>query len=241
MPPIAVGLPEPSRVEEIDTSSGPARASFFAPVRGLPRASLVLGHGAGRGIDSPDLITLAAALPAEGIEVVLVEQPWLVAGRKIADGKAKLDNSWVQVISDLRRSGVGLRSLTLGGRSAGARVACRTVGTLQPDAVLCLAFPLLEPREGKSRAEELAAAAALVPVTVIQGAHDAYGEPADVATSVAELGQRALTISVPFCDHQFSMSHRALITDSEARLILAGAARLSVLQRRRNAGPLLMR
>ena len=168
MPPIPAPLPDNAVISEIETSDGPARAHLFTVAHGVPRASLVLGHGAGAGIDSPELASLAADLPQYGVEVVLIEQPWLVAGRKVADPAAKLDTNWVQAVTALRRSGVGLRHLVVGGRSTGARVACRTVTGTNPDAVIAFAYPLRPSRkETDSRAAELAEAAKTVPVTVI--------------------------------------------------------------------------
>lgn len=239
---IASDLPPAATVTDIETTAGLARAHIYPVPHGVPRASIVLGHSAGAGLQSPELVAVAQDLPGFGIEVVLVEQPWLVAGRRVADPAAKLDSSWVQAVSALRRSGVGLRRLVVGGRSAGARVACRTVLSTKAEAVVAFAFPLRNPRNREaSRAGELAAAAAVVPVTVIQGTRDAYGEPADVATSAAELGQRVLTIAVPFADHSFALSARATITGHEARIVIVEAARRVILHRRGNVGPLLAR
>jgi len=228
-------------VEEIATSYGPARTHHFEVPYGVPRASLILGHGAGAGPRAPDLSVLAAGLPAFGIEVVLAEQPWHVAGRPVAAHRNELDAAWIEIVSALRRSGVGLRRLAVGGRSSGARVACRTVEATKPAAVLCLAFPLSPGGQRPDRGAELAAAAAYAPTTVIQGTRDRFGGPPDVAAVVAAHGQRLLTVAVPFCDHSFHLSATATITDAEARMVIVEVARRAVLRSSGNSGPLLER
>lgn len=133
---------------------------------------LVLGHGAGGGIDALDLIASRDAALSLGWRVALVEQPWRVRGRKIAEAPPRLDAAWVDVLAGLQGS-----PLVVGGRSAGARVACRTAAIVGADAVLCLAFPLHPPgRPEKSRLPELQAVQ--VPVLVVQGTRDAFGVPA---------------------------------------------------------------
>lgn len=240
MPAITRKVPTPTRVETIDTAQGSGRAHIFAVPHGVPRASLVLGHSS-TGVHSPDLATLADALPPLGIEVVIVEQPWLVAGREKPPQLSLLDEAWIESVADLRRSGIGLRRLAIGGRGVGARVACRTAPLIQPAAVLCLAFPLFTRRpEDDDRSEELARAAAVAPVTVVQGTEDKFGGPADIAVAVAEHGQRVLTVGIPFLDHRFELPARASITDYEARMVLIESARRTVL-RGGNTGPLLAR
>lgn len=242
MRPIAKNLPEPNRVEELPTDHGLCRAGIYTVVRGVPRASLVLGHGGGAG-PTADLIALAAQLPKYGIEVVLVDQPWRIEGRKMPDGKVKLDSAWTSMVTHLRRTGIGLRRLVVGGHSTGARVACRTVAATKAEGLLALAYPLINPRnrEATDRIEELAAAAALVPVTVIQGTADKFGDPATVAARVAEEGQRVLTVALPMVDHGFNLKNKATITDAEARLVLVESARRAVLRSPGNTGPLLAR
>lgn len=242
MPVLLTDPPTPERIVDIPTQEGPARAHHFPALRGSPRASLVLGHGAGGGVQSSDLNCLAKALPESGVEVVLVEAPWRVAGRPVAGAKATLDRSWVESVAALRRGGIGLRRLVVGGRSTGARVACRTLSKTKADAVLCLAFPLHKPGStDTTRAEEIATAAAQAPVVVIQGAKDRYGKPTEVACAVTEYGQRALTVSVPFVDHSFDLAKRATITRTEARLIISVASLHAIVARRGNVGPLLAR
>lgn len=131
----------------------------------------MLGHGAGGGTRTPDLLAARAAALSLGFRVALVEQPWRVRGRKVAEGPALLDEAWLQVLADLSGS-----PLVVGGRSAGARVACRTAEAAGADAVLCLAFPLHPPgRPERSRLPELGAVTA--PVLVVQGDRDAFGVP----------------------------------------------------------------
>ena len=242
MRPITRKVPKPARTLELDTEHGPARAQVFSVSHGVPRASLILGHGAGGGVASPDLATLADELPAQGIEVVLTEQPWLVAGKSVAASKEVLDRCWVQMVGELRRQGVGLRRLVVGGRSTGGRVACRTAPLTKPEAILCLAFPLLPPsKSGASRAAELAAGAAVAPTTVVQGTLDKFGGPPEVAVLVAQEGARVLTVAIPFLDHSFALASDSSITESEARLILVECARRAILRPTGNSGPLLAR
>jgi predicted alpha/beta-hydrolase family hydrolase len=137
------------------------------------RATLVLGHGAGGGIEAPDLQAVRAAAVAAGHAVVLVEQPWRVAGRKVAARPEALDQAWLACVRSLRARG----PFVVGGRSAGARVACRTAVELGAAGVLALAFPLHPPgRPECSRAGELSLpSSAGIPVLVVQGERDTFG------------------------------------------------------------------
>ena len=162
---------------QIDTPTGPARADLHRV--GRPRGALVLGHGAGGGIEAPDLVAARDAAVEEEFTVALVEQPYRVAGRRSPAPAKRLDEAWVAVLERLRADELeGLR-LVVGGRSLGARVACRTVQETGGEAVLCLAFPLLPPRRGdkppQSRLPELEAVE--VPVLVVQGESDRFGLP----------------------------------------------------------------
>jgi uncharacterized protein len=135
---------------------------------------MVLGHGAGGGVTSPDLVGAAEAAGAAGLSVALVEQPYRVAGRRSPAPARQLDEAWVAVVAQLFE---GL-PLIAGGRSLGARVACRTVGDTGAVAVLCLAFPVHPPgRPEKSRLSELDAVT--VPTLVVQGESDPFGMPPD--------------------------------------------------------------
>ena len=156
---------------ELETPVGLARVRLEEA--DSPRAALVLGHGAGGGIDSPDLAGATSAAREAGFTVALVEQPYRVAGRRSPAPAAQLDAAWVSVISQLPLAG---RPLLVGGRSAGARVACRTAADVGAAAVLCLAFPLHPPgRPEKSRLEELDAVE--LPTLVVQGERDPFGLP----------------------------------------------------------------
>jgi predicted alpha/beta-hydrolase family hydrolase len=194
--------PEPSEaaIREIATPHGPARAHVH-PARGAsaPRGGIVLGHGAGGSVTAPDLVAVAAAVVQHGITAVLVEQPYRVAGRRSAAPAHQLDAAWTAVLADLRSAELAGLAVVVGGRSSGARVACRTAGAVGASGVLCLAFPLQPARRAPrppapSRLPELEAVT--VPVLVVQGARDPFGTPpADPAAArevVAVPGDHAL-------------------------------------------------
>jgi predicted alpha/beta-hydrolase family hydrolase len=165
------------------TPLGPARSHTTDPDGDL-RGTLVLGHGAGGGVESADLLAVTTAASAAGWRVVRVEQPWRVAGKRIAPAPARLDEGWRAVLDALRADGRLTGPLVLGGRSAGARVACRTAAEQDAAGVLALAFPLHPPgKPEKSRAAELTAVP--VPLVVVQGETDAFGAPADVAAALS--------------------------------------------------------
>lgn len=164
---------------EVDTPHGVARAHVRSARDA--RGTLVLGHGAGGDIAALDLQTAAdVALPL-GISVALVEQPYRVAGRRSPAPARQLDEAWVAVVERLRAQEPTTGPLVTGGRSSGARVACRTAVATHAAGVLCLAFPLQPPaRAGRpqspTRLPELDAVP--VPVLVVQGEHDRFGIPA---------------------------------------------------------------
>jgi uncharacterized protein len=173
----------------VPTPLGDARIIRF-PAAGARRAVLLLGHGAGGGVEAPDLQVLAAALPPSGIEVVLVEQPWRVAGKGIGPAPKTLDVGWRAVMEWWRaHASTGRRDadtsddvdgvpVIVGGRSAGARVACRTGADTGARGVLALAFPLHPPgKPEKSRLAELLGSG--LPTLVVQGAVDPFGTPAE--------------------------------------------------------------
>ena len=141
-----------------------------------PVAALVLGHGAGGGTESPDLVGATKAAGSAGLSVGLVEQPYRVAGRRSPAPASQLDAAWAAVVSQLREGLFSGLPILTGGRSLGARVACRTAATTDSVAVLCLAFPLHPPgRPEKSRLPELDAVK--VPTLVVQGESDPFGTP----------------------------------------------------------------
>lgn len=169
---------------DIDTPQGPARAHLHLPAGAAPGAdgrvrvpgALVLGHGAGGGVDAPDLRAVTAAATALGVAVALVEQPYRVAGKRVGPRGPALDEAWTAVVADLRARALDAPLVT-GGRSAGARTACRTALATGAAGVLCLAFPTQPPGrpDAPSRLPELDAAG--VPVLVVQGTTDPYGTP----------------------------------------------------------------
>jgi predicted alpha/beta-hydrolase family hydrolase len=164
-------------VFEIDTPQGPARAHLH--LADEPRGALVLGHGAGGGVEAPDLLAATQAALSVGISVALVEQPYRVAGRRSPPRAPQLDAAWVSVVAHLRATELADLQLVVGGRSLGARVACRTAEEAGAVAVLCLAFPLEPPRRAgkppQSRLPELEAVT--LPTLVVQGVRDRFGMP----------------------------------------------------------------
>jgi predicted alpha/beta-hydrolase family hydrolase len=140
---------------------------------------LVLGHGAGGGVEAPDLAAVARVARSEGFSIALVEQPYRVAGRRSPAPAAKLDSAWLTVVDHLTARELSGLPLVVGGRSLGARVACRTASATGAVGMLCLAFPL-QPRSRsaappKSRLPELDAVT--VPTLVVQGESDPFGIP----------------------------------------------------------------
>jgi predicted alpha/beta-hydrolase family hydrolase len=177
-----------------------------------PVATLLLSHGAGRGIDTRDLEALAAALPRQGVSVLLFEQPWRVAGGKVAAPPATLDVGFTAAARSLRTR----TPLVVGGRSAGARSAARTATSLGAAGCLALAFPLHPPgRPEKSRLDELLGVG--VTTLVVQGESDTFGRPdefpADIDLAV-----------VPSADHGFATPKRSGITEEDAMAVVVEAA-----------------
>jgi predicted alpha/beta-hydrolase family hydrolase len=167
-------------VLDIDTPHGVARAHLHPAA--APRAALVLGHGAGGGVEAPDLVAARDAALAESITVALVEQPYRVAGRRSPAPANQLDTAWTTAVEHLMTDELAGLPLVAGGRSLGARVACRTAAALDAVGVICLAFPLVPPRrtaEPKSRLPELDAVT--VPTLVVQGESDPFGMPPPAA------------------------------------------------------------
>jgi predicted alpha/beta-hydrolase family hydrolase len=160
---------------EFETPHGLARAHVHPVAE--PRAALVLGHGAGGGVASPDLVAVTDVARAEGVSVALVEQPYRVAGRRSPAPARQLDAAWSAAIGYLLAGELGGLPLLVGGRSLGARVACRSAEAAGALAVLCLAFPLRAPGRANaaSRLDELDAVT--VPVLVVQGERDPFGMP----------------------------------------------------------------
>jgi uncharacterized protein len=160
---------------ELETPHGPARVHLRQA--NDARAALVLGHGAGGGVGAPDLVAATDAALAAGVTVALVEQPYRVAGRRSPAPAAQLDAAWLAVVEQLRAGALSGLPLLAGGRSSGARVACRTAAAAGVTGVVCLAFPLRPPGrpDAPSRLPELEAVP--VPVLVVQGEGDPFGIP----------------------------------------------------------------
>ncbi len=195
--------------ETLETDAGTARITWH-PAR-KARLVLAVSHGAGGGIEARDLQALAAVLPGHGVTVALVEQPWRVAGKKVATAPKTLDVGGGDLDGRRRARPAG----DLRGRSAGARVACRTATELGAAAVLALSFPLHPPgRPEKSRAGELLGAG--VPTLVVQGGNDPFGKPAEFPEGGFEL------VEVPYGDHGFAVPKQAEIGQDEALEIITG-------------------
>ncbi|MBT2478225.1 alpha/beta family hydrolase [Streptomyces sp. ISL-94] len=197
-----------TRTESVDTPAGEARITWHTARQA--RLVLAVSHGAGGGIEARDLQALAAALPARGITVALVEQPWRVAGKKVAAAPKVLDEGWRALWPALAKPGL---PVVAGGRSAGARVACRTAAGLGAAGVLALAFPLHPPgKPEKSRAEELLGAGR--PTLVVQGGRDPFGRPEEFPRGPHTL------VEVPYGDHGFAVPKKAGLTQDEALAVI---------------------
>jgi predicted alpha/beta-hydrolase family hydrolase len=191
-----------STVQVLEVEAPPGRARVHLHAAHRPRAGLVLGHGAGGGVEAPDMVAARDVALAEGVSVGLMEQPYRVAGRRSPAPASQLDATWMVVVSRLRERELQGLPLLVGGRSLGARVACRTAGLADAVAVLCLAFPLQPPRRAgsaprPSRLAELDGVA--VPTLVVQGTRDRFGmPPAGRQRKVVEVaGDHSLKADLP--------------------------------------------
>ncbi|MET8680575.1 alpha/beta family hydrolase [Streptomyces sp. NPDC004647] len=197
--------------ETVPTPAGDARITWCRAAR-KAHLLLAVSHGAGGGIEARDLQALAAELPGRGVTVALVEQPWRVAGKKVAPAPKALDTAWTALWPALEKQGL---PIVAGGRSAGARVACRTARGLSAHAVLALSFPLHPPgRPEKSRAEELTGAG--VPTLVVQGGRDAFGRPEEFPPGTE-------IVEVPYGDHGFAVPRKTGPTEEETLAVITGA------------------
>jgi hypothetical protein len=179
----------------VDTPHGRAKAHL--QLARAPRGALVLGHGAGGGVASRDLVAVTEVALSDDVSVALVEQPYRVAGRRSPAPAGHLDTAWSTVVDRLREDELEGLPLVVGGRSLGARVACRTAEATGAVGVLCLAFPLQPPRRSaaapaRSRLSELDEVT--VPTLVVQGARDPFGIPpaAEFRTVVQVPGDHSL-------------------------------------------------
>lgn len=182
-----------AQVIEVETPVGQGRVTFSA---GQGGGLVVLGHGAGGLTWSTDIRAVMARAQSVGWATALIDQPWRLAGRKVAERPARLDLAWVPLVAASRLLWPD-GPLVVGGRSAGARVACRTFAEVAADAVLALSFPLHPPgRPEASRAAELALPVdAGRGVLVVQGERDPFGSPSEVRAAVPALG--AHVVGVP--------------------------------------------
>ena len=194
----------------VPTPKGDARVVVRRAKR--PLATLVLTHGAGGGIDAPDLVRLARTLPQQDISVTLVEMPWRVQGKKLAPAPSVIDECFVAVLDSMR-----MRSpLVVGGRSAGARSACRIARDAGARGVLALSFPLHPPgRPEKSRLAELQGVR--LPTLVVQGERDAFGTPEEFPDGVD------LTV-VPSADHSLKVPRSAPLSQADALAVVLEAS-----------------
>jgi uncharacterized protein len=198
-----------SSERQVDTPHGPAR--LVSHRARSPFVTLLLSHGAGGGIGARDLQALARELPGQGATVVLLEQPWKVAGRKVATPPPTLDDGLVAAAKALR-----VRSaLVVGGRSAGARSGVRSALQLGAAGCLCLSFPLHPPgRPEKSRLHELRGAG--VPTLVVQGEQDTMGRPEEFPEDL----DRVDFAVVPGADHGLRVPKSAGLSEAEAMEIV---------------------
>lgn len=219
------GAPEtagvPDAIVELNTELGPARMVVAAAAQ--PRSLLMLGHGAGGGVDSDDLTALARALPLAGITVARFEQPWRTAGKRVAPAPARLDVGWAAAMQWAERSPWSGLPLFLGGRSAGARVACRSAAESAGDrisGVLCLAFPVHPPgKPEKTRLPELLSAGR--PTLVLQGSKDTFGSAEQLRQEVGQQGSITVT-TVPDVGHDFRPPKSSPVTAADIADLVTG-------------------
>jgi len=202
-----------STVTAVDTPQGPGR--LYLDLADQPSSLLVLGHGAGGGVGAADLELLAASLPALGTTVVRFEQPWRTAGRTVGAPPPKLDEAWRAALDWLVVQEWAQHPLLVGGRSAGARVACRTASDTKPAAIVCLAFPLHLPgRPDKSRVGELLAPSA--PRLVLQGTKDSFGTAEEIRTAIGTTESIQL-VELPGADHSYRIAKSSSFTQAYLR------------------------
>jgi predicted alpha/beta-hydrolase family hydrolase len=175
----------------VDTPHGAARVELDRPT-GDPVLLLVLGHGAGGDVDAPDLVAVRDAVLGQGVAVARVTQPYRVAGRRAPAPARQLDAAWTAVVDAVRGcAGLGSVPLVAGGRSSGARVACRTAEATGARGIVALAFPLHPPgKPEKTRAAELDTG---LPTLVVNGERDPFGIPAAAPDRTVEV--------IPAADH----------------------------------------
>lgn len=207
--------PEGPEIVAVPTPRGEGRLHVHAAPR--PDLLLLLSHGAGGGVEARDLAALASTLPAQGTTVALLEQPWRVAGRRIAGPPATLDEALMCAVPLVRALSPGT-PLVLGGRSAGARSAARCAREADADGVLALSFPLHPPgRPERSRVSELEQAG--VPVLVVQGERDTMGRPEEFP----DLTGVDLAV-VPGGDHGLAVRRMDALSQDDALAVVVESA-----------------
>ena len=196
-----------STIVPVDTPQGQAR--FFVDLADRPISILVLGHGAGGGVGAADLELLARSLPPLGITVARFEQPWRTAGRKVGAPPARLDEAWIAALGWLVEQEWAQQPLVAGGRSAGARVACRTAPDTNAVAILCLAFPLHLPGQPeKSRLAELLTPTQ--PRLVVQGSKDSFGTAEELRGAVGKAAGITL-VELPGVSHSYRIARSSAV------------------------------
>ena len=206
----------PSTVTAVDTPQGPGK--LYVDPAEQPSSLLVLGHGAGGGVGAADLELLATSLPALSTSVVRFEQPWRTAGRTAGAAPPKLDEAWRAALGWLVAQEWAQHPLLVGGRSAGARVACRTASDTKPAAIVCLAFPLHLPgRPEKSRIAELLAPSS--PRLVLQGSKDSFGTPEEIRAAVGT-AEDVQVVELPGVDHGYRIAKSSAFTPADLRMTL---------------------
>jgi uncharacterized protein len=204
----------PSTVTAVDTPQGPGK--LYVDPAEQPSSLLVLGHGAGGGVGAADLELLATSLPGLGTTVVRFEQPWRTAGRTAGAPPPKLDEAWRAALGWMAEQEWAQYPLLAGGRSAGARVACRTASDTNPVAIVCLAFPLHLPgRPEKSRVAELLAPA--VPRLILQGTKDSFGTPGEIRTAIGT-AEGIKLVELPGADHGYRIGKASDFTPADLRV-----------------------
>lgn len=196
-----------STIVPVDTPQGQAR--FFVDLANRPISILVLGHGAGGGVGAADLELLARSLPPMGITVVRFEQPWRTAGRKVGTPPPRLDEAWIAALGWLVEQEWAQQPLVAGGRSAGARVACRTASNTNAAAILCLAFPLHLPGQPeKSRLAELLTP--MQPRLVVQGSKDSFGTAEELRAAISKAAGITL-VELPGVGHSYRIAKSSAV------------------------------
>ncbi|MFW6598528.1 alpha/beta family hydrolase [Propionibacteriaceae bacterium Y2011] len=199
----------------VDTPVGEGRLLVAGDVAG-EAPTLLLGHGASGGLNAADLTAVAKRLPDAGVRVVLVQQPWKTAGRKVAAPAPTLDRAWHALYAEATRRWPG--PVVVGGRSSGARVACRTADVDGAAGVVCLSFPLHPPgRPEKSRLAELLTPT--IPVLVCQGSRDTFGGYDELTGHLAEQPDAANVTVVEIAGADHGMKVRKADDDPPGRAI----------------------